>query len=263
MKIQDVIEILEDYAPLSLQEEYDNSGLLIGDREKEVSRVLIALDINDDIINEASAKGVNFIITHHPLIFNPVKYITTDDLRGELILKIIKNDISVYAAHTNVDNTDENIAWEFADGIGAEDICPLKDSSGVKASVKAPITFREMVEKVRTFSGDSNIRSIGNFDDTVEEICFLNGAQGGNEDLLVLAGSECDVVITSEIKYHIAVMAKQLGINMIEIGHYESEKCFIDLIERKLKEKIEQIDIIKSEYSVSPYNYKGDSDENK
>lgn len=254
MKINDIIGVIEDFAPLDLQEEYDNSGLVIGDREKEVVKVLIAVDVTEDVVDEAIREGAGLIISHHPIIFNPIRYITTDDLRGELLLKIIRNDIAVYAAHTNVDNADESIAREFLEGLDAENICPMVDCSGIYGSLSKPLTFGQLIEKIRAYTGDSNIKTIGNFEDIVEEISFLNGANGNSEDLLVQAGSLSDVMITSEVRYHIASMAKQLDINIIELGHFESEKCFMELICRKLKEKIKAAEILISKESKSPYN---------
>lgn len=253
-KVKDIINIIEDFAPLDFQEEYDNCGLTIGDREREVQSVLIALDITFEVVREAIDKGCQMIISHHPVIFNPIKSITTDTFQGETLLELIKNDISVYSAHTNVDNADENIAREFMYTLGVENICPIIDSCGMTASMIKPLTFLELIEKVKVASGDNNIRSIGILDDIVEEICFANGANGSNEDLLVRAGSIADVFITSELKYHLAVKAKEIGLNIIEIGHYESEREFVNLMNRKLKDSNIDVSITNSEISVSPYN---------
>lgn len=253
MKVKDIIGVIEDFAPLSLQEEYDNSGLIIGDREQSVSTVIITIDVTDEVVNEAIEKGAELIISHHPLIFNPIRTINTDNLQGELLIKIIRNNVSIYAAHTNVDKADENIARELGEKLNLEDLCPLADQPAIYGSLHKPCTFAELISKVSAVTGDTTVKSIGNYDDVVEEICIANGACGNDENLLVQAGTVCDAFITSEVKYHIALKAKQMGINVIEIGHYESEKEFINLIYGKL-EKNKEIKVVRSDNGISPYN---------
>lgn len=253
-KVRDILLKIEEFASLDLQEEYDNSGLIIGDYEKEVNAVLITMDVTLEVIEEAIDKGCGLIVSHHPLIFQPIKYITLDTLQGEIIISAIKNDIAIYAAHTNVDNADENIAREFMNLLNIENLCPMIDSPAMKASLEKPCTFKELIDKVKEITGDTNIKSIGSLDDIVEEISFANGANGGDKELLVQAGAVSDVFITSEIKYHLAIMAKQLGLNVIECGHFESEREFFNLISRKLSGNIEGVKIINSASSVSPYN---------
>ncbi|MGI6701395.1 MAG: Nif3-like dinuclear metal center hexameric protein [Christensenellales bacterium] len=253
MRINDALKVIEEYAPLSYQEEYDNSGLIVGDRNAELTGILITLDITAKTVDEAVNAGANLIISHHPLIFHPIKYITTDDLRGEIIIKLIANGISAYAAHTNVDNTDENIALEFMSGLNVKDICPLADCYGMKASLVKPLQFIELIEIIKSHTGDNNIKSIGNLTDIVEEISVLNGAGGSDEEFIIRCGATSDVLITSELKHHIAILAAELDLAVIEIGHFESEKSFLELIHRKLTEKLDGIKIVKSEIK-SPYN---------
>lgn len=253
-KVKDIINIIEEFAPLYLQEEFDNSGFAVGDRDMQVSGVLIALDINDEVIEEAIDNGINMIVIHHPVIFNPIKSVTTDTLQGELIIKAIKNDIAIYSAHTNVDNTDENIAREFINLLDTVDISPVAESCAIRATLKNEMTLNELVLKIKSLTEDSNIKYIGESDELVKEIVFANGANGSNYELLINSGVTSDVLITSELKYHIALSARQLGINVIECGHYESEREFNSLLKRKLTEGVEGVRIIISNKQSSPYN---------
>ena len=104
MKIKEIVNCLEKLAPLSLQETYDNAGFIIGSADNELTKVLVTIDITEDVIDEAIKLGCNFIISHHPLIFGNLSKITNDGSTGNCIIKAIKNDIALYASHTNLDN---------------------------------------------------------------------------------------------------------------------------------------------------------------
>ena len=103
-RVKDFIEIIEEFAPINLKEDFDNVGLMVGDKEKEVKRILLSLDCTLEVIEEAITHNVDLIITHHPLIFRKPSNITTDTLVGKKIIKLIKNDISLYSSHTNLDS---------------------------------------------------------------------------------------------------------------------------------------------------------------
>ncbi len=118
MLVSDIIKILEEFAPLSLQENYDNSGLLIGSKNSIITGILLTIDITEDVVNEAIDNNCNFIISHHPLIFKPIKRLTNENETQRSIVKLIKNDIAVYSAHTNLDNVIEGVNAKIADKLG-------------------------------------------------------------------------------------------------------------------------------------------------
>jgi len=118
MQVKDIVKLFEEFAPLSLQESYDNSGFLVGDKNSEITGVLLAIDITENVVNEAIEHNCNLIISHHPLIFKPLKRIIGENETQRCLLKLIKNDIAVYAAHTNFDNVIEGVNAKIADKIG-------------------------------------------------------------------------------------------------------------------------------------------------
>ena len=109
MKLSLIINELEDFAPTSLQEDYDNSGLLVGDMGMEISSALICMDITDEVMQEASKGGFNLVISHHPFIFTGIKRVTEKNMQNRILVHAIKNDIAIYAIHTNLDNN--HLGW--------------------------------------------------------------------------------------------------------------------------------------------------------
>ncbi|MGL5575617.1 MAG: Nif3-like dinuclear metal center hexameric protein, partial [Sarcina sp.] len=118
MLLSRFIEIMERVAPIHLKEDFDNVGLMVGDKNKEIKKVLLALDCTDTVIEEAKEIGAELILTHHPLIFKKPSSITTDTLQGRKIIKLIQNDINLYSAHTNWDSVREGINDTIVDMLG-------------------------------------------------------------------------------------------------------------------------------------------------
>jgi len=146
MKVKDVTNYLESIAPLSLQESYDNSGLLVGDMEDEVSAVLVSLDITNEIIEEAIANKCNLIVAHHPIIFSGIKRLTKNDTVSDILIKAVKNNINLYAIHTNLDNVVNGVNGKIADliGLGKRKVL-LPKSNLYKLAVFTPLSHKEKV----------------------------------------------------------------------------------------------------------------------
>ena len=160
LKVRDIDNIMKCFAPPILKENYDNVGLMVGDKEAIVTKILIALDCTMDVILEAKEKGCNFILNHHPLLFVKPKTVTTDTLVGKKIIKLIKNDINVYASHTNLDSTQgglNDIACEILGFNKYEIIQPsINSNSGVGHSglgrlvvLDEPISLLELCDNVK------------------------------------------------------------------------------------------------------------------
>ena len=130
MRIADVIRRIESYAPTSLAESYDNVGLLFGDNMREITSALLTLDVDIDVAHEAAEYGANLIVSHHPLIFNPIKTITADSAVGRCLLFLAENKISVYSAHTNLDSAEGGLCDLMAAMIGIENTSPVLPGTG-------------------------------------------------------------------------------------------------------------------------------------
>ncbi|WP_300698251.1 Nif3-like dinuclear metal center hexameric protein [Bacteroides sp.] len=163
MKIKEIVSALEQFAPLPLQDGFDNAGLQIGLTDAEVTGALLCLDVTETVLDEAIALGFNLIIAHHPLIFKGYKSITGKDYVERCILKAIKNDLVIYAAHTNLDNAPEGVNFKIAEKIGLKNVRVLetKENALVKLVTFVPTAQAEDVRKALFNAGCGNI---GNYD---------------------------------------------------------------------------------------------------
>ena len=162
-KVQDIINILEEHAPLALQEGWDNSGLQVGDRTMEVTQVLITLDVTLEVVKEAIAKGCNMIVSHHPLIFGGLKSLTGKNYVEQCVLEAIKNNVAIYSAHTNLDSVMDGVSGMMAEMLGLQN-CKVLDARGgqlLKLKVYVPMSH---LEQVRSVMFEAGAGFIGNYD---------------------------------------------------------------------------------------------------
>jgi dinuclear metal center YbgI/SA1388 family protein len=163
MKIKEIISRMESFAPLSLQESYDNSGLILGDPGAEFSKAMVCIDVTAEVIDEAIKKGCNLLISHHPLIFGGIKRITAADSAGACIIKAIKNNLAIYAAHTNLDNVVHGVNSILCKKLGIRNCRVLKPK---KKLLKKLVTFcpTHKADVVRTALFNAGAGHIGNYD---------------------------------------------------------------------------------------------------
>ena len=162
-KVQDIINILEEHAPLALQEGWDNSGLQVGDRTMEVTQVLITLDVTLEVVKEAIAKGCNMIVSHHPLIFGGLKSLTGKNYVEQCVLEAIKNNVAIYSAHTNLDSVIDGVSGMMAKKLGLQN-CKVLDARGgqlLKLKVYVPMSH---LEQVRSAMFEAGAGFIGDYD---------------------------------------------------------------------------------------------------
>ncbi len=164
MKIKEVTGFLESFAPLSLQESYDNAGLITGDKNMDVSGALITLDVTPEVIKEAISTGKNMIIAHHPIIFNGIKKLTGSNTVEQIVIDAIKNDIAIYAAHTNLDNINNGVNKILSEKLDLTNIKILqpRNNSLKKIVCFCPVSHADTVRNAMLSSGAGNI---GNYSD--------------------------------------------------------------------------------------------------
>jgi dinuclear metal center YbgI/SA1388 family protein len=163
MKVSDIINALEDKAPIQLQESYDNSGLLVGGMDADIDSAMITLDVTEAVIEEALETNCSLIISHHPVIFSPLKRLTGSTYTERIILKAVKNDIALYAIHTNLDNIHDGVNSVIAEKLGIQNTRILKPIKGI---LRKLVTFcpSDYAEKVREAVFTAGAGVIGNYD---------------------------------------------------------------------------------------------------
>jgi dinuclear metal center YbgI/SA1388 family protein len=238
MKVKDIIAAIENFAPLSLQEEWDNSGLCIGSEEDEVTSVIVGLDCTPELVDEAIACGADMIVTHHPLIFSGLKRISPDDFVGKMVMKVVKAGISVYAAHTTADKVADGVSGAMAVRLGLEDVQILDEDGdgtglGVVGNLPQPMTAQEMVELVRTRFALKTVRTSRPLDSMITRVAMCGGS--GSSLIGAAKASGAQLYISGDISYHNFFTQDEFMI--MDIGHYESEIEIVDILFSLIKKK--------------------------
>ena len=229
MRVRDIINVIEEFAPSSIQEGWDNSGLCIGSPDDEVTSILLALDCTPELIDEAVECGADMIVTHHPLIFSGLKKISSDDLVGRAVIKAIKNGISIYAAHTNADKVLSGVSGAMARRLGMENVSILADEGdgtglGVVGTLPQPLTSRQALELVKERFGLKVVKSSKPVEGPVTKVAMCGGSGASLIKAAQKAGAQ--LYISGDISYH--NFFTQNDFMIMDIGHYESE---IDIVE--------------------------------
>lgn len=263
IKIKEFASYIESIAPLELQEGYDNSGLSIGDMNDEIKGIMVALDVTMDVIKEAEKKGANLIFSHHPLLFLKPKSITSETLQGKKILELIRNGINVYSAHTNLDSTKDglnDIILELL-GLGKGRIIENKighEDSGIGriVNLNESKTVKEICRDMRLKLQVPFLRVVGDMNKKITSIAVINGSGESYFESARVMGA--DLIITGDTSYHFVSDYKEMGISIIDIGHFSCEwplfKKFSEKISVFLRDNGDDIPVYLSEDSKDPYS---------
>ena len=250
---KEIIIFLEDVAPLEIAEEWDNVGLLIGSKNNKINRIMVCLDITKKVVEDAINKRINLIISHHPLIFKGIKKILEDDVKGQIIHSLIKNNINVYCAHTNLDFAEGGINDYLAEVLELNNIRNINNNKlGKIGKLKAPLSLSEFVNLVKTNLGINNLKLIGNIEKDIQDVGVFCGSF--DESLIEQLKYKCDILVTGDIKYHAALNISENGLCIIDAGHYYTEKIFIPELHKILKEKFSNLEIFISSAQTDPFN---------
>ncbi|HBY20156.1 MAG: Nif3-like dinuclear metal center hexameric protein [Clostridiales bacterium GWE2_32_10] len=233
----DIINKLEKIAEESLAESWDNVGLQIGRNEKHVDKILVTLDVTSKIIEMAIHEKVDLIISHHPLIFKGIHNVKTDNYLGDNIYKLIKNDISVYSMHTNMDISKHGLASKLAEKLDLRHIMILDEKRNEKGEVHGlgrigelpkPVSFETFIKNLKKILKCDVMRYAGNRDTTIRKVALCPGS--GMEFMHLARSKNADVYVTGDLKYHQAVEADEMDFLVIDAEHYYTEKIFEEII---------------------------------
>ncbi len=222
MQVKDIYDYLNDLSPFELQEKWDNSGLIVGNMEDEFENIYISLDLDLEMIEKIEPKSL--IITHHPLIFSPIKTVNDDKYATKLLKILIKKDIALISMHTNIDKTHLN---EF---VGNEILgLNFEKTNDFVLTTHIDMSFEELQNHIKQKLGMNTLK-VTTSDKKIKSLSLTTGS---GMSLLPFITTDC--FLTGDIKYHEAMEAKALGISLIDIGHYESEIHFCTLLEGLIK----------------------------
>lgn len=259
VKCKSIIDKLNQLAPIDLAEDWDNIGLLIGDAEANISKILVALDATDSVIEEAIQKDVDLIITHHPVIFKGLKQINTQTVIGNKVIKLISHNISLFSAHTNLDSAKEGISTILADRLKLKDSNVLVPSDTNESNCGIgrigfvdKISLVDFCEVIKSSFELNYIRVVGDLNKTVNKIAVSPGSSMEYSSIAYKQGA--DVFITGDIKYHDAQDFKEKGMVLIDAGHFGTEHMIVSVLTYKIKEWFENnVKIFTSECDVDPF----------
>ena len=240
-KVKDVFEYLNRLAPVTLKEDFDNVGLLVGDGENEVHKIMVALDITDEVICEAVSFGAELIVSHHPVIFDPMKAVLRSELGGRKIYNLIKNDISAICMHTNLDIAESGVNDALISILGASSAGYLEytstDADGIKHGCgRVGELENEMALSDFLSICKENLKSNGlRYHDAglnVKKLAVMGGSGGSAVALAKELG--CDTYVTADVKYNNFLDAKELGINLIDADHFCTENVIVPILNDEL-----------------------------
>ena len=260
MYIKEIISLIEDYAPLKFQASFDNSGLLCGNPERELTSILLCIDVTEEVIKEAIDKGHNLIISHHPLIFSGLKHITPATYVERCVIDAIKHDITIYAAHTNMDVVSNGVSGRMADKLDLyhrQILQPEGDPMdgngfGIIGELQHPVESMAFLQQIKEIFRCDRLRYTTPHIFSIQRVAVCGGA-GASFFKQALAG-QADIYISGDFKYHDFFLTEN-RIMIADIGHYESEQFTKEIFYEILTKKISKFAVQFSEINTNPIKY--------
>ncbi len=258
MRIRDVIAPIEAFAPLSLQESYDNSGLVVGRLDDELrGGVLLAVDVTEEVIAEAIEKGCSLIITHHPIIFHPLKRLNSASVVERCVEMAIRNDIALYACHTNLDSAPGGMSWKVGEMLGLQDMEVLQPTSegagfGVVGTLRTAVSESDFLKQVKQTFAAETLRHSALLEREVKRVAVCTGA--GASLMAEAKASGCDVYLTADLKYN-DFYTPDSHFVVVDMGHFESEFCVIAILFDILSKIFINFALHKSAQTKNPVRY--------
>ncbi|MEG1554140.1 MAG: Nif3-like dinuclear metal center hexameric protein [Rikenellaceae bacterium] len=249
---QTVIEVLEEFAPLSFQEKWDNAGLLVGSPYDKVKKALLTLDVTEAVVDEAIGCGADMIISHHPLIFTPLKSLGGKSDTERAVIKAIKNDILIYASHTNMDVAVGGVSYKMGEKIELENMRPFTESGlGVIGELKNSQSVNHFVTMLKKAFAAPMVR----YTKTEKQICRVALCGGSGAEFIECAlAARVDAYISADFKYHDFFKAEG-RFAMVDIGHFESEQYTLEIFYDILSKKLPNFAIQFTSVNSNPINY--------
>ena len=244
MKVKEILDFLYGIAPKELAEDFDNVGLLVGDENAEVKGIMVSLDCFDEVIDRAEDLGANLIVTHHPIIFDPLKSVTADSF----VYKLISKGISVISMHTNLDQADGGVNNALCEALGLYDVEQLVTADGFsmrKGYLDQPEDPYSFARHIKEALGGTVKFVAGDHDITTVAVCGGSGA----DFIFDVVNAEADALVTADIKHHLFIEAGRLGISLYDAGHFNTEDVIVSVLCRDIAGAFPEIDVSECHFS--------------
>ena len=262
--VKDVYAAVNQIAPFATQMDFDNAGFLVGRGEQQVTRLLVSLDITEEVVWEAVERGVELIVSHHPIIFHPARSITDETSVGRIVLALAERGIAAICAHTNLDASVGGVNDALADALSLTECTVLEPSGTDRAGAVIGIgragvlrtgtgmdaaTYAAQVKKAL---GANGVRYV----DAGRPVCRVAVGGGACGDMLSLACKlGCDTFVTADVKYNIFLDAKAEGVNLIDAGHFPTENVICPILAQKLRNKFPGVEVMLSQRHKEVFSY--------
>lgn len=251
--VMDIYRYLDRKAPFQLQMSFDNAGFLVGRGEAEVTKLMISLDITEEVVTEAKETGCQLIVSHHPIIFHPARSISDGDPTGRCLLGLTENHIAAICAHTNLDAVEGGVNDALAQKLGLTDMQLLRQDGldpegrpygiGRVGTVKDFGAAAQYAAFVREALGADGLR----LEDAGRPVCKVAVGGGACGDMLPDAAAlGCDTFVTADVKYNTFLDARAMGINLIDAGHFSTENVVCPVLAEWLREGFPQVEVLLS-----------------
>lgn len=263
--LADIVSVIEAIAPPALAAEWDNTGLQVGELSAGVDRVLVALDPLPEAVSGAAGLGAGLLVSHHPLFFRPLRRIELGGGIGSVIGTAVKSGVAVYSAHTSLDRIPEGVSYALAKPLGLRKAGPLNQAGGWPAGygygrvgdMPGRQTVSDVAEKLAAAFGLTGMRVTGDSDRTVNRVAVCGGS--GAEFIGEAAASGADLYITGDVKYHDALRALELGLAVLDVGHFGSEMPVVPHLAGMLKKAFGKkgwdVEVLVSQGQTEPWSY--------
>ncbi len=262
--VQSVSVFLDQFAPLSTAESWDNVGLLLGDSAQEIDSILTCLTLTPDVAAEAIERNVGLIVTHHPILFRAVQKITAETPEGRMLLDLVANRIAVYSPHTAFDSAVKGINQQWSEQLKLQNINPLRPFDESELVEQSPgagrcgdlpnsVSLNQFIEQVKEVCKIKQLQFVGDLNQQVNKVGIACGAAA--EFMHEAAALDCDVLITGEARFHDCLEARTKPIGLMLVGHYASERFACEQLATVLQAEFPGLNIFASEVESDPIQF--------
>lgn len=231
--VKNALQTLVDFAPVDAKMDFDNVGLLVGSSTAEVNKILVALDITSEVIEEAIEIGAELIVSHHPILFS-TKSVTDATITGSKMMSLLRNGIAAICMHTNLDAAAGGVSVALAEALGLQNLEPIEPAPcyGRIGHLEAPMQMRDFLALTKTVLKSNGLR-YHNSGQSIQRVAVVGGS--GGDYLHRAAEQGCDVLVTSDIKYDVFLDAREMGISLIDADHFCTENVVVPKLRALLR----------------------------